>query len=66
MHLYEVRPRKDHRGVDLISDTLESFLIAGRRMPRHLIDAFCTLYGTKRKSPDGKLLQSLLSGVQNA
>jgi hypothetical protein len=22
MHLYEVRPRKDHRGVDLISDSL--------------------------------------------
>jgi len=22
MHLYEVRPRKDHRGVDLISDPL--------------------------------------------
>ena len=22
MHLYEIRPRKDHRGVDLISDTL--------------------------------------------
>jgi len=22
MHLYEVRPRKDHRGVDLISDLL--------------------------------------------
>jgi len=22
MHLYEVRPRKDKRGVDLISDTL--------------------------------------------
>ncbi|MGC1320754.1 MAG: hypothetical protein WA849_01095 [Candidatus Udaeobacter sp.] len=22
MHVYEVRPRKDHRGVDLISDTL--------------------------------------------
>ena len=21
-HVYEVRPRKDHRGVDLISDTL--------------------------------------------
>jgi len=21
-HLYEVRPRKDHRGVELISDTL--------------------------------------------
>ena len=21
-HLYEVRPRKDHRGVDLISDAL--------------------------------------------
>jgi hypothetical protein len=22
MHLYQVRPRKDHRGVDLISDAL--------------------------------------------
>ena len=22
MHVYEVRPRKDHRGVDLISDAL--------------------------------------------
>ena len=22
MHIYEVRPRKDHRGVDLISDVL--------------------------------------------
>jgi hypothetical protein len=22
MHFYEVRPRKDHRGVDLISDAL--------------------------------------------
>jgi len=41
MHVYEVRPRKDKRGVDLISDVLpfgrpvlhmhalESFLIAG-------------------------------------
>ena len=32
-HVYEVRPRKDHRGVDLISDALPfgalSFLIAG-------------------------------------
>jgi hypothetical protein len=36
MHAYEVRPRKDHRGFDLISDVLpfgcgialESFLIA--------------------------------------
>ena len=34
MHVYEVRPRKDKRGVDLISDALpfriapESFLIA--------------------------------------
>jgi hypothetical protein len=40
MHVYEVRPRKDHRGVDLISgvlpfDRLQSFLIAGRRMIRH-------------------------------
>jgi hypothetical protein len=22
MHVYEIRPRKDHRGVDLISDVL--------------------------------------------
>jgi len=22
MHLYEVRPRKDHRGIDLVSDAL--------------------------------------------
>jgi hypothetical protein len=22
MHIYEVRPRRDHRGVDLISDVL--------------------------------------------
>jgi hypothetical protein len=40
MHVYEVRPRKDHRGVDLISgvlpfDRLQAFLIAGRRMIRH-------------------------------
>jgi hypothetical protein len=27
-------PCKDHRGVDLISDALESFLIAGRQMIR--------------------------------
>jgi hypothetical protein len=25
IHVYEVRPRKDHRGVDLISDMLLSF-----------------------------------------
>jgi hypothetical protein len=25
IHLYEVRPRKDHRGVDLISDCCHSF-----------------------------------------
>ena len=34
MHLYEVRPRKDRRGVDLISVPPESFLIAGRQMIR--------------------------------
>jgi hypothetical protein len=43
MQVYEVRPRKDHRGVDLISDVLlvwpslatrESFLIAGWQMIR--------------------------------
>jgi hypothetical protein len=28
-HVYEVRPRKDRRGGDLVSDALESFLIAG-------------------------------------
>jgi hypothetical protein len=25
MHIYEVRPRKDHRGLDLISDVLPCF-----------------------------------------
>jgi hypothetical protein len=34
MHLYEARTRKDKRGVDLISDALESFLIARWRMIR--------------------------------
>jgi hypothetical protein len=37
-HFYEVRPRKDKRGFDLISDALPfgalSFLIAGRQMMR--------------------------------
>jgi hypothetical protein len=37
-HIYEVCPRKDKRGVDLISDALPfgalSFLIAGWRMMR--------------------------------
>jgi hypothetical protein len=31
IHAYEVRPRKDKRGVDLIADALESFLIAQSR-----------------------------------
>jgi hypothetical protein len=34
LHACEIRPRKDHRGVDLISDAPESFLIAGWRMIR--------------------------------
>ena len=29
MHVYEVRPRKDHRGVDLISDALPFGATAG-------------------------------------
>jgi len=44
-HVYEIRPRRDHRGVDLISDALplpgplhrialESFLIAEWQMIR--------------------------------
>ena len=33
-HAYEVRSRKDKRSVDLISDALESFLIAGLQMIR--------------------------------
>jgi hypothetical protein len=45
VHAYEVRPRKDYRSVDLISDALpyqhhrialESFLIAGWQMMRPL------------------------------
>ena len=43
-HLYEVRPRKDHRGVDQISDALpfdlvrdnsETILLSKSRMIRH-------------------------------
>ena len=34
LHTYEIRPSKDDRGVDLISDAPESFLIAGWRMIR--------------------------------
>jgi hypothetical protein len=26
MHIYEIRPRKDHRGVELISDVLPLFV----------------------------------------
>ena len=33
MHIYEVRPRKDHRGVDLISDALP-FIGGGMRKCR--------------------------------
>jgi hypothetical protein len=31
VHLYEVRPRKDKRGVDLISDALPFWLAVVRR-----------------------------------
>jgi hypothetical protein len=60
MHVYEVRPRKDHRGVDLISDALpfrsaleialKSFLIARWQMIRAvmLINDSCTLYDSQR------------------
>jgi hypothetical protein len=34
-HLYEVRPRKDHRGVDLISDALPFGRAVVRRTGRH-------------------------------
>jgi hypothetical protein len=60
-HVYEVRPRKDKRGVDLISDALpfgrlwyrlhglhqNAFLIAGRRMIRpDVIGVFWSLYSS--------------------
>jgi hypothetical protein len=38
MHLYEVRPRKDHRGVNLISDAL------------HLIGCGWRAKGTQQRS----------------
>ena len=41
MHLYEVRPRKDKRGVDLISDVLPF----GRLMVRSLWQ----IHGTQRQ-----------------
>jgi hypothetical protein len=39
-YVYEVRPRKDHRGVDLISDVLS-------RSPDAINDS-CTLYDSRR------------------
>jgi hypothetical protein len=30
MHAYEVRPRKDHRGVDLISDAQDTARLSAR------------------------------------
>ncbi len=32
MHAYEIRPRKDHRGVDLISDALPFGCVIGQRL----------------------------------
>ena len=45
-HVYEVRPRKDKRGVDLISIPPESFLICGRSEFRQYAIGDCrTLWG---------------------
>ena len=53
MHVYEVRPRKDKRGVDLISDVLPFFFPklrsaisveqVGMEAPAHIENVFATL-----------------------
>jgi hypothetical protein len=50
MHLYEVRPRKDHRGADLISDALPFGRLCGtasrmRRTQTHNLNLLDPLDG---------------------
>ena len=47
-HLYEVRARKDHRDLDLISDVLggTAFLLRKQLMP-HILAIECTAYFLK-------------------
>jgi len=44
IHVYEVRPRRDHRGVDLISDVLRSgvYGMTGRMRSRMQSSTRCT------------------------
>ena len=64
-HFYEVRPRKDHRGVDLISDALpfggadwiwllelDVYLDAAQaplKVPKHFVSAICSLIDSTPK-----------------
>jgi len=48
MHIYEVRPRKDHRGVDLIGDALPS---VGCGMTRRIMQS-----ATRRTTVDQPML----------
>ena len=54
-HLYEVRPRKDHRGVDLISDALPfgRLWYAGP-------NAVANVIGYATRDPTSSLSQSVL------
>jgi hypothetical protein len=60
MHVYEVRPRKDHRGVDLISDAL----LFGRLWLRRTRMQSATVLGTPHTSgllPDDYLDSTIFS-----
>ena len=60
-HLYEVRPRKDHRGVDLISDALPfgRLWYAGP-------NAVANFIGYATRDPASSLSQSVLSRTNPA
>ena len=60
MHVYEVRPRKDKRGVDLISDVLlpPFFCVFSAEL--------CSLDGTVIRRHPAKLESTTLVGSRNA
>jgi hypothetical protein len=56
MHVYEARPRKDHRGFDLISDALPFGLWYGRQttQTRNVYDAAGNMIGTHKRKRNFK------------
>ena len=58
MDAYEIRSRKDKRGVDLISEALELFLIAGRQLIRPVGFRFQMPNNSAQFSPCSLLIAS--------